>query len=185
MTERLRPWRVIASRTIHVDPPHIELTVDDIELPDGRKIEGYYQLSSRASCAVVATTTDGRFIMLRQYKHGARKVCLTVPGGRLEQGETLDHTARRELLEETGYCAPRWASMGEFAIHANQHMGVCGVFRAHDAVYAAPPASGDLEEMEVVLLTADETRAALRSGDIATLGDAAAIGLALMPPHES
>lgn len=176
---RFKPWRVLRKTTIYADPPHLELTADDVELADGRVVRGYYQLDSRPSCAVVVTTEDGRIIFLRQYKHGARKVCLTFPGGRLEAGEALIDTARRELREETGYEAEGWRSIGEFPIHANQRVGVVGLFRAEAARRVCAPADGDLEEMEVVLLTLDEAREALRTGEIALLGDAAALSLAL------
>ncbi len=176
---RLKPWRVLRNKVIYADPPHVELSAEDIELPDGRIIEEYYQIASRPSCAIVATTENGRLIFLRQYKHGARKICLTFPGGRLEADENLLETARRELREETGYEAENWRSIGTFPIHANQRVGVVGLFRAEKARRVCAPADGDLEEMETALLSLDEAHAALKSGEIGLLGDAAALTLAL------
>ena len=176
---KLEPWRVLTSRTIFADAPHVNLTADDVELPDGRVVEGYYQIGSRESCGVVATTADGALVMLRQYKHGARKICLTFPGGRREAGETMAETARRELHEETGYEAQDWRSLGRFPIHANQHVGIVELFRAEGAVAVTEPAAGDLEDMEVTLVSEAEARQALKNGDIALLGDAAALALAL------
>ena len=175
----LKPWRVVKTRTIFADAPHVSLTADDVELPGGRIVEGYYQIGSRPSCAVVASTTDGALIMLRQYKHGARKVCLTFPGGRMEAGETLEETARRELREETGYVATEWRSLGRFPIHANQRVGEVELFRAEGATLDGPANAGDLEEMEIVLVSETDARAALKDGEIALLGDAAALALAL------
>lgn len=177
--KKLEPWRVLESRTIFADAPHVSVTADDVELPDGRIVEGYYQIASRDSCAVVATAANGALIMLRQYKHGARKVCLTFPGGRREGDETLAETVQRELREETGYEARDWRSLGRFPIHANQHVGIVELFRAEGAVAVTEPAAGDLEEMEVMLVSEAEARAALENGDIALLGDAAALALAL------
>lgn len=176
----LKPWRVLRTRAIFADPPHIALNADDVALPDGRVVEGYYQIASRASCAVVARTEGGDLVMLRQYKHGARKVCLTFPGGRMESGETLLQTAQRELLEETGYEARQWLSLGRFPIHANQRVGEVELFRADFARHIAAAKSDDLEEMETILISSAESRAALARGDIALLGDAAALSLALL-----
>ncbi|MEZ5972186.1 MAG: NUDIX hydrolase [Hyphomonadaceae bacterium] len=175
----LKPWRVLRTRTIFADAPHISVSADDVELPSGRVVEGYYQIGSRDSCAVVATTEDGAFVMLRQYKHGARKVCLTFPGGRREDGEELLDTARRELREETGYEAQDWRSLGRFPIHANQHVGLVEIFRAECARPVAAANAGDLEEMELALISQGQARSALKDGEIALLGDAAALTLAL------
>lgn len=183
MTKELKPWNVVRRRSIYAAPPHIALFADDIALPDGNTVEDYYRIESRPSCAVVASDREGRFIMIRQYKHGAGRVCLTFPGGRLEAGETIIETARRELLEETGCCADHWRALGDFPIHANQHVGVVSIFRAWNAVDTAEPSAGDLEEMEIIRVTPAEARAALSTGEIALLGDAAALSLAAF--HET
>ena len=174
---KLQPWKTLESKPVYVDAPHIEILADRVELPDGQQVNNYYRMNSRPSCAIVASDESGRMIMLRQYKHGAGKICLTFPGGRLELGETIAETAKRELKEETGYEAARWQCLGEFPIHANQHVGLVSIFKAETAKCVATPNSGDLEEMEIVLVTPAEARAALKSGEIALLGDAAAFSL--------
>lgn len=177
---KLLPWKTIKTKKIYTDDPHISLLSDDIALPDGRIVEGYYRIDSRPSCAIVATDSQGRFIMLRQYKHGAGKVCLTFPGGRLEPNETIAQTAVRELREETGYEAVGWRCIGDFPIHANQHVGVVSIFKANNAMLVAAPNADDLEEMEVVLIKSSDVRAALEAGEIALLGDVAAFSLAAL-----
>lgn len=172
-------WKVLRRRILLADPPHIEVSAEDVVLPNGRVVKGYYQINSRPSCAIVATTTTGEFIMLRQYKHGARRICLTFPGGRMEPQETMRQTAERELLEETGYAAERWRSLGRFPIHANQHVGECELFRCEQAQRKRDPAPGDLEDMEVALISEAVARQAIASGEIGLLGDAAALALAL------
>lgn len=48
--------------------------------------------------AAVARTKDGRWLLIRRGDTGL----WALPGGTLEWGETLSHSIRRELLEETG-----------------------------------------------------------------------------------
>ncbi len=53
---------------------------------------------------VVAVTTAGELVMVRQFRFGSSDLSLEVPGGVANPGETDPvATGRRELLEETGY----------------------------------------------------------------------------------
>lgn len=53
---------------------------------------------------VVAVTTAGELVMVRQFRFGSSELSLEVPGGVADHGEHDPiATARRELLEETGY----------------------------------------------------------------------------------
>ena len=40
---------------------------------------------------------------MRQYRHGAQRVTLEIPGGLIDPGEDAATAALRECLEETGY----------------------------------------------------------------------------------
>lgn len=55
-----------------------------------------------------------RIVMVRQYRHAARKSLWELVAGRLEPGEPPLAAARRELLEETGYTARRFRKLLEF-----------------------------------------------------------------------
>lgn len=43
------------------------------------------------------------FLMVRQWRHGSKCVCVEFPGGVIEKDELPEEGAKRELLEETGY----------------------------------------------------------------------------------
>ncbi len=52
--------------------------------------------------------------MLRNYRFVIGETLWEVPAGTLEPGEPIEHAAARELIEETGYVANRWRSLGYF-----------------------------------------------------------------------
>lgn len=135
---------------------------------------------------IYAETAERRVLCLRQYKHGPRRVSLTLPAGHVEPGEDPEAAARRELLEETGYAAPDWRRLGSFSNAGNQGCGECHVFAAFGARPVQPPSPGDLEEMRLELLSRRALRAALGNGDIAIIGSAlaAALGLAAAAPRQ-
>lgn len=55
------------------------------------------------------------FLMVRQYRHGIDQVTLEFPGGAIEDGEDALESAKREMIEETGYRIQNIKKIGEFA----------------------------------------------------------------------
>jgi ADP-ribose pyrophosphatase len=61
---------------------------------------------------VIPILPDGKFLMVRQYRHGSASLSDEFPAGVIDAGEEPLEAAGRELLEETGYRAGRWTSIG-------------------------------------------------------------------------
>jgi ADP-ribose pyrophosphatase len=63
----------------------------------------YYSLSVADYVGILAITTDHRILAVRQYRPAVERFTIEFPAGLVDAGETPLETARRELLEETGY----------------------------------------------------------------------------------
>jgi ADP-ribose pyrophosphatase len=180
MTERqLRPWQSTARRELLDGRPWLRVWAEDVQLPQGGTIEGFYTIEMPDYVMVVALTPDEQVVIVRSYKHGPRRVSISLPAGYLETGEAPLLAAQRELLEETGYVAESWSALGSFVNDGNRGSGSGHLFLARNARQVAAPQSGDHEEMQIDLLSLDDLTAALWTGDVAILSTAAAIGLAL------
>jgi ADP-ribose diphosphatase len=59
------------------------------------------------SVVVLPVFSDGRILMIRQYRHSVGRYLWELVAGRIEPGESPAAAARRELAEETGYTARR------------------------------------------------------------------------------
>jgi ADP-ribose pyrophosphatase len=65
----------------------------------------YYTLKLPDYASVVAVTEEGRVVIVRQYRPAVDRYTLELPSGLVDPGEPPLESARRELLEETGYRA--------------------------------------------------------------------------------
>jgi ADP-ribose pyrophosphatase len=87
--------------------------------------------------------------------------------------------AKRELLEETGYSAPDWHTLGSYVANSNRGGGQAHLFLALNAHRECDPHSDDLEEQELLFLTHREVEHALMLDEFKALGWTALIALAL------
>ncbi len=89
----------------------LELRRDEVALPDGAVAAREYVIHPGA-VMIVAVLPDGRLVMERQYRYPVRQTMIEFPAGKLDAGEGGLACAQRELWEETGYKARRWAKAG-------------------------------------------------------------------------
>nr|WP_233160484.1 NUDIX hydrolase [Aquitalea sp. ASV11] len=80
-------------------------------LPDGAEASREYILHPGA-VAILALTADRQLVLERQYRYPAGREFVEIPAGKIDPDEAPALTARRELLEETGYRAGRWLHLG-------------------------------------------------------------------------
>jgi ADP-ribose pyrophosphatase len=84
---------------------------DEVALPDGSRGHREY-IRHPGAVAILALFDDGRVLLERQYRYPHARDFIELPAGKLEPGEPHLETAKRELLEETGYVAREWSRLG-------------------------------------------------------------------------
>lgn len=159
--------------------PWFQISREEVELPSGRVLNDFYRIVMPEFSLVVPVTTSGEILMVRGYRHGPRKVCLSVPGGLIEPGESPLKAAQRELLEETGYEAREWLMLGTFTVDSNRQGGTAHLFLAKNVIQVEIRDENDAEELQIELMSAHQVLESIRKNDIATLGTVSAVALAL------
>ena len=84
---------------------------DVVRLPDGTQATREYVIHPGA-VMVIAQLDDGRLVMERQFRYPVGMTMIEFPAGKFDPGEGALACAQRELREETGYVARRWARAG-------------------------------------------------------------------------
>jgi ADP-ribose pyrophosphatase len=132
---------------------------------DGRP-RTFHRIQSPSWTQIVPITADGHIVMIRQYRHGAQRVTLEIPGGLVDLGEDPAEAAMRECLEETGYRARHAEPLGAVnpnpALFANT---LYGYFATGVELERAVQNTGT-EVTEPVLVPIDDLHAKLVSGEI-------------------
>lgn len=98
---------------------------------------------------VIALTKTGSVLFVRQFRFGARRITLEIPGGMIDPDETPEHAAMRELREETGFESSSWHALGSVDTNPALLGNRCYSFVARDCVRTRTPSPDAGEELSV------------------------------------
>ena len=88
----------------------VKLYKDRIELPTGQ--ESFREVVKHSGGVVILAKKEDKILLVKQFRYPMKEVLYELPAGKLEIGEDPFEAAKRELEEETGYCANKWTDLG-------------------------------------------------------------------------
>ncbi len=170
----MQPEEQISSREIY-DGRIIKVRVDDILMRNGGR--STREVVEHANAVVIAPVdAEGNVLLVRQYRYAAGRSLLEAPAGIIEDGESPDDCAQRELAEEIGFASRNLRALGGFW----SSPGFCSEFMyaylAKDLVPYRLQADDD-EDIQVERLPLSRIPQLIRLGEIQ---DAKSIAVLLM-----
>jgi len=137
---------------------------DRVRLPDGGESIREYIVHPGA-VLMVPVLDDGRFVVERQFRYPLARVFLEFPAGKIDPGEAPEATARREMIEETGYEAARLTPLAVLHPVISYSTETIQCYVAEGLTHVGAKLDHG-EFLEIVTLTLDELLAALDRGEI-------------------
>lgn len=160
-----KPWDILSSRR---DRSYriFQIRTDHARSPRTGRSHDFYILESRDWVNVIPLTNGGDVVLIHQFRHGIRENTLEIPGGILEQGDSPEQAARRELAEETGYLDRRMDYLGY--VHPNPAIlnNRCHTFVARDVYLNGEQDQDDKEDIEITLHPLSDIPRLIRENEI-------------------
>lgn len=166
MSDKKKIWNIIKSTYINRDPWGT-IRVDHVKLPNGVEIPNYYIHEYPNWVNVIAITKENKFIMVRQYRHGLQIISTELPAGVCDQTDINPmESAKRELLEETGYGNGTWKEFTVISANPGTHTNLCYCYLAINVEKISEQNLENTEDLEVLYLSIDEVKNLLFNDEI-------------------
>jgi 8-oxo-dGTP pyrophosphatase MutT (NUDIX family) len=159
----VKPWLRLKSETVLSDR-WLTLRADDCQLPSGARLSRYYVLEENDWVQIFALAADARVLTVTQFRYAGNAVCMELPGGIVDPGETPLAAARRELLEETGFAAASWTQVASVFANPARQTNRLHVFLAEDLDAGGEQNLEPSEEIAHEFLEQAAIQSAIRDG---------------------
>jgi ADP-ribose pyrophosphatase len=145
------------------------VTRDEVAEPGGVRATREV-IRHNGSVVILAVDTgtnpaDPGILLIRQWRHAANQFLLELPAGRIESGEKLIPSGRRELLEETGYRARKWSHLTKYFASPGFLSETMHILLAED-LSLGQAAPEDDEKIEVHMTPLSEVLRLIHAGKI-------------------
>jgi len=148
------PWTILKPATEVWANEWIKILGTKVLLPTGVEAD-FYMLGAPDGVAVLAIDDENCAILNRQFRPALGKDILELPAGIVENQEDHEETARRELGEESGFCAKELQKLGSFYRNPAKDTGSTHVYFARIAG-SVPPRQEKYEHLETIRMPIKE-----------------------------
>lgn len=152
---------------------------DDCLTSERKRIKDFYVINSPNGAMVVPFTSSGDIVLVSQFRQSTKKFSLECPAGFMDKGESFLKTAKRELLEETGYSFKSIKKLGEFYSYSSKLTTKVGIFIATGCTKIKKQNLDGGENLEVELVSPGKIDKLIKSGRINSMDSVLALKMAM------
>ena len=138
----------------------VQLRLDTVSLPNGRT--KMREILVHPGAAAIVPVLNGKILLVEQSRTAVGRKTLEIPAGTLEEGESPEDCAKRELIEETGFQASQWDKLTAYYPSPGYSSEVIHIFKAR----GLEEVSDTEAELPLHYLDLKEVQARIRAGEI-------------------
>ena len=143
----------------------LDVRIDRVRLPNGHEGTREYVVHQGA-VVIIPVLDNGELIFERQFRYPLGKSFLELPAGKIDPGEDILNTGKRELLEETGHSASEWRYLGVMHPGIGYSNERIEIFLARGLQRESGQQLDHGEFLDLLNMSLDEALLAIRNGEI-------------------
>ncbi len=122
-------------------------------------------LEHPGSVVIIPRIAQSQYYLIRQLRYAVKEYLWEVPAGGVEEGESLEEAAKRELREEIGYAPKKIKKIASIFPSPGVSAEVMHLFLGEDLIFR--PLKGDEDEViQVKAFSGEEILNKIASGEI-------------------
>ena len=156
MENKSLEWKTLGSEYLFRDT-WLKVRKDRCQRPDGKIVDPYYVMEYPDWVTGFGLTTHGEIILIQQYRHALGEDCIELPGGCVDAADKdLEHSVRREFLEETGYVFKTAEYLGRTSSNPSTNANILHMFLLTGGEKLQDQQLDPNEEIHVLIVSMDE-----------------------------
>ncbi|MEM6319650.1 MAG: NUDIX hydrolase [Bacteroidota bacterium] len=158
-------WKLMKSEPA-IDLGIVNIRHDFYKNPRNERVVKTIAIEGNDAVNVIAQTTDGKIILVRQFRFGIGDYTLEIPGGMIDKGENVLVAAQREMREETGYVGEKWEYLGNVLSNPVWMDSTIHHYIMRNAQLKHDLELDEAEDVEIVLVWPEEIDTLIKEGKI-------------------
>lgn len=146
----MKKWKTLESK-LAFDSKWFKVRQDKVQLPNNKILDDYYIWLQGDIALIVPVTSNNEFVLVRQYKHAVDATMIEYPAGFVGDKEKPEDSAKRELIEETGYDSNELSLLAVFSESPTKIIGKTYVFLARNVRQKVKQKLDDNEDIEIII----------------------------------